>query len=99
MTKKSNYQSSTRSNSLVFWKFAIEARSPLAFLRGRLGLLQRRRHVSPELGNRRSFLGRRLRRRRRVADAGQVGIVLPLTQRLLYCDAVGGIATLELPGP
>src|SRR5262249_26525162 len=63
-------------------------------LRLGLGLPQRRRHVGPQPGERLLLLGRDLGQRFLVPEAGQVGVLLPLAQRLLHRGAVGGLLGL-----
>jgi hypothetical protein len=62
------------------------------------GPLQQSRHVGQQLLAGGTFLAQRLGQHRRVAEAGQVGVLLPVAQRLLYRGMVGGLAGLQLLG-
>ena len=54
-----------------------------------LGLLQERHHIAPQFLACRA-LGRQFGQGRRVADAGQVGVLLPVPQRLLHVARSAG---------
>src|SRR5262249_61348860 len=77
------------------WSIAPRGGGPRSF-RLLLGLLQQSRHVGPQLGERLPLLRRQLLQGRRVADAGEVAVLLPVLHGPLHLGAVGGLAALEL---
>src|SRR5262249_33175681 len=63
------------------------------------GLLQERRHVGPQLRQRLLLLRRQFGQRCPVAQASQVGVLLPVAHLLPHHGAVGGLAALLLLAP
>src|SRR5262249_4586967 len=59
-------------------KVGPPSRNPTLLLHSSLRLPQQRRHVGPELGERLLLLGRQLVQGAPVADAGEVGVLLPV---------------------